>query len=147
MTSSSVCALARHWTILAGEIDARIIPIDQRAPLPSRHQLWNGDPRGHWEGDTLVVETGNFNSLGWISTSQAGGRIKGIRHTDQLRVVERFSRSDEDDTLLLTATIEDGWSLREPVVIKKIWRWAPEQKITPYDACEPATEFSRGKGE
>jgi hypothetical protein len=48
---------------------------------------------------------------------------------------------------MLTATIEDPWSLREPVVAKKIWRWAPEQKISPYDACEPATEFKKGTNE
>ncbi|HEU4694841.1 MAG TPA: hypothetical protein VFS23_41020 [Vicinamibacterales bacterium] len=46
--------------------------------------------------------------------------------------------------MLLTATIEDSWSLREPLILKKIWRWAPDQKITPYDACEPATEFKKG---
>jgi hypothetical protein len=49
--------------------------------------------------------------------------------------------------LTLTATIEDPWGLREPVVAKKIWRWAPEQKITPYDACEPATAFKKGTNE
>ena len=60
---------------------------------------------------------------------------------------ERFTRSDDGETLNLTATIEDPWGLREPVVAKKIWRWAPNQKITPYDACEPATEFKKGTGE
>ena len=90
---------------------------------------------GHWDGDTLVVETvGVAADITWWNA----------QHSDQFRVVERFTRSDEDDTLLLTATIEDPWSLREPLVIKKIWRWAPDQKITPYDACEPATEFKRG---
>ena len=90
---------------------------------------------GHWDGDTLVVETvGVTADITWWNA----------QHSEQFRVVERFTRSDEDDTLLLTATIEDPWSLREPLILKKIWRWAPDQKITPYDACEPATEFKKG---
>ena len=72
--------------------DARIIPIDNRPPLPSRVQFWMGDSRGHWEGDTLVIETTNFNNQGWITTSAASGRIKGIPHTDKLHVVERLKR-------------------------------------------------------
>ena len=83
-----------------------------------------------------------------METSGVAGNITwwNAQHSDQFRVVERFSRSDEDNTLHLMATIEDPWSLREPIVARKIWRWAPDQKISPYDACEPATEFSRGKG-
>ena len=86
--------------------DARIIPLDSRQPRSPRAQSWLGDPRGHWEGDTLVVETTNFNNMGWITTSQASGRIKGIPHTDQLRVVERFTRVAAD-TISYSATIED----------------------------------------
>ncbi len=58
--------------------DARIIPVDGRPPLPSGVRMWMGDSRGRWEGDTLVIETTNFNNKGSISTSAAGGRIKGI---------------------------------------------------------------------
>ena len=119
--------------------EARIIPIrlrpsgatagqvDPRPPLPARHQLWNGDPRGHWEGDTLVVETGNFNNLGWISTSQAGGRIKGIRHTDRLRVVERFTRTSAKE-ISYSATITDPeiytqpWTVAFPLTLDSDYR-------------------------
>lgn len=110
-------------------LDGRTRPVNL-APSRLGHSV------GRWEGDTLVVETSGIaaNITWWRS-----------RHSDQLRVVERFSRSKDGDTLHLTATIEDPWSLREPITVKKIWRWAPCQRITPYESCEPATEFSKGK--
>ncbi len=43
--------------------DARIVPLDDRPPLTDDIRLWTGDSRGYWDGDTLVVETRNFNSL------------------------------------------------------------------------------------
>jgi len=107
--------------------EARVIPIESRPPLPAHHQLWNGDPRGHWDGDTLVVETGNFNNLGWISTSQAGGRIKGIRHTDRLRVVERFTRTSAKE-ISYSATITDPeiytqpWTVAFPLTLDSDYR-------------------------
>jgi len=112
-------------------MDGRGAPADQP---PSRL----GHSVGRWDGETLVVET---------SRVAAGITWWDSQHSDQLRVVERFTRSDDGETLNLTATIEDPWSLREPVVTRKIWRWAPNQKITPYDACEPATEFKKGTNE
>jgi hypothetical protein len=112
-------------------LDGRVAPAEQPA---SRL----GHSIGRFEGDTLVVETSRVAAgiTGWDS-----------QHSDQFRVVERFTRSDDGNTLNLTATLEDPWSLREPVVVKKIWRWAPDQKITPYDACEPATDVKRGTSE
>ena len=71
----------------------------------------------------------------------------GMVVLDHYRSAAAGTRSDDGNTLTLTATIEDPWGLREPVVAKKIWRWAPEQKITPYDACEPATAFKKGTNE
>ena len=40
--------------------DARIIPLDTRPPLPDGVAQWNGDSRGRWDGDTLVIETTHF---------------------------------------------------------------------------------------
>ncbi len=73
--------------------EVRIIPLDRRPHLPSDIKLWMGDSRGHWEGTTLVVETTNFGKKGWIATSGASGRIKGIPQSETLRVVERFTRA------------------------------------------------------
>ena len=96
--------------------DARIIPLD--APrLPVNIRQWNGDSRGRWEGNTLVVESTNFNNKGWIATNVASGRIKGIPHSEALHVIERFTRTDED-TIQYEVTIED------PNVYTKPWKVA-----------------------
>lgn len=124
-----------------GEWDARrTIYLDGRKHPASEGPSAMGHSLGRWDGDTFVVETSdvaaNIAILPDLSTT--------VRHSDQLRIVERYSRSKEGETLHLTATIEDPSTLREPVVFKKIWRWAPESKITPYESCQPPTEFKKG---
>jgi hypothetical protein len=86
--------------------DTRIIPLDGRPHLGDGIRLWNGDPRGRWEGNTLVVETMNFNDKGAIATSAATGRMRGIPHSEQLHVVERFTRISAD-TINYVVTISD----------------------------------------
>ena len=86
--------------------EARIIPVDGRPHLDQSIRLWTGDPRGRWEGDTLVVETTNFNEKGWIATNAASGRLRGVPHSDALRLVERFTRVDAD-TINYEVTIDD----------------------------------------
>lgn len=61
---------------------------------------------GRWDGNTLVVETTNFNDKGWIATNAASARIRGVPHSDALRLVERFARVDAD-TMTYEVTIED----------------------------------------
>jgi hypothetical protein len=95
--------------------NARIIPLDGRPHLPSSVKLWDGDPRGHWEGNTLVVDTTNYNDKGWIGTSAATGRIKGIPQSEALHVVERFTRVDRN-TINYEVTIDD------PKVYTKPWK-------------------------
>ncbi len=86
--------------------NARVIPIDGSPHPPANVKLWDGDSRGHWEGNTLVVDTTNFNNKGWIATSAATGRVKGVMQTEATHVVERFTRTDAD-TLSYEVTIED----------------------------------------
>jgi hypothetical protein len=107
--------------------DARVIPLDGRAPLPSRIRLLEGDSRGRWEGDTLVVETTNFDGTNWIATSAASGRIKGIPQSTALRIVERFTRT-APDRIDYEARIDDPevftrpWTLAFPLTREDDYR-------------------------
>ena len=93
--------------------DVRTIPTDSSPHLPPNVRLWMGDARGRWEGDTLVVDTTNFNNKGVISSSTASGRIRGIRHSERLRVVERFTLADAK-TLRYEVTIDDPEAYARP---------------------------------
>jgi hypothetical protein len=82
--------------------DARMIPTNGRPHLAPNIRQWLGDSRGHWEGDTLVVDTTNFN-----------GR-QGFRGTtENLHVVERFTRVAED-TILYEFTVDDPATWAQP---------------------------------
>jgi hypothetical protein len=90
-------------TILVEMIhDARIIPTDGRPHLPSNVRQWLGDSRGHWEGDTLVVETTNFTD----KTNFRGA-------SENMRLVERFTRADAD-TIIYEFTVYDPSSFTKP---------------------------------
>lgn len=97
--------------------NARVIPMDGRPHLPSSVRLWNGDSRGRWDGNTLVVETTNFNTKG-SATNQAGsGYLQGIRQSEALRVVERFTRISED-------RIDYEVTINDPNVYTRPWKVA-----------------------
>ena len=64
--------------------DARIIPLSAQPFVDDRIRQWMGDARARWEDDVLVVETKNFHDRGWIASSGAGRRLKGIRVSDAL---------------------------------------------------------------
>jgi hypothetical protein len=113
--------------------EARIIPIDGRPHLPGNVRLWNGDPRGRWEGNTLVVDTTNYNDKGWIATQAAAGRIKGVPQTASLHVVERFTPIDPD-TIDYEATIDDPKMFTRPWTVSIPLHRNPAYRIYEY-AC------------
>jgi hypothetical protein len=84
--------------------DTRIIPTDGRPHGPSEIKRWMGDSVGHWEGDTLVVETVNYNPLVVIQ----GGPV-----SDAAKVTERFTRIDAD-TVTYQFTVDDPKTWAKP---------------------------------
>ena len=72
--------------------EPRIVPLGNRPPLHSEIRQWMGDARGHWEGETLVIETTHFTEQGWITPNQNAGRMHGVPVSRRLRTVERFTR-------------------------------------------------------
>jgi hypothetical protein len=82
--------------------DVRIIPLDRRPHLPSGVREWLGDARGHWEGNTLVVETTNFTDK---------SHFRGA--TENMRLIERFTRTDAN-TLNYDFTVEDSATFSKP---------------------------------
>jgi len=82
--------------------DARIIPLDGRGHLPQDMRQWMGDARGHWEGNTLVVDTTNFTDK---------TRFRGS--DDKLHLTERFTRVDPD-TILYEFTVDDPTTFTKP---------------------------------
>ncbi len=93
---------------------ARVIPTDGPRPhLGERIRNWSGDSRGHWEGNTLVVDTTNFNS-----------KIRFRNSTPAMRVTERFTRTDAD-TINYTFTVDDPQTWTRPWTVE-----LPMQKVT-----------------
>ena len=119
-----------------GEWDQRRTIHMNANPSQTQQPSRLGYSAGHWDGDALVIETSHIaaNLAVW-----SDGNL--VRHSDQLRILERYTRSAAGKILNLSTTIEDPWSLREPLVFKKMWRWAPESRIDAYKDCEIPTNL------
>jgi hypothetical protein len=100
--------------------EARMIPVDGRPHLPQAFRFWNGDSRGRWEGNTLVVDITNYNDKSAIATNIASQGMRGVGQSEQLHVVERFTIVDAN-TINYEATIDDPktytarWKVAMPI--------------------------------
>jgi hypothetical protein len=90
--------------------DIRIIPLDGRPAPPSNIRNWMGISRGHWDGDTLVVETTNFNER--TEARNRGLHLEGI--SSNFKLIERFRRKDAD-------TIDYSFTVNDPETFVKPW--------------------------
>ena len=88
--------------------EARIIPLDGRPHVSPEVRMWIGDSRGHWEGDTLVVETTNLTDQTAIGVN--GG---GMKHSESIRITERLTRT-ASDTIQYSMTIDDPVTWEAP---------------------------------
>ena len=108
--------------------DVRFIPLDGRSHVPEFIRQYGGDSRGHWEGETLVVETTNFNSRAFI-------RNFNSNLTEALHVVERFTRIGPD-------TLDYEFTVNDP----NIWtsEWSGSLPMTRID--QPLYEYACHEG-
>ncbi|HBW82815.1 MAG TPA: hypothetical protein DEF79_02120 [Gammaproteobacteria bacterium] len=96
--------------------DVRILSLSKEAHVDSKVKLWMGDSVARWDGDTLEIETTNFNDRGMLANSMAGGRLKGVPISEDFHVLERFTRVSLD-TIIWEARMTDPESLTAPFTI------------------------------
>jgi hypothetical protein len=104
--------------------EARIVPLDGRRHAEKEIREWTGDPRGHWEGETLVVESTNFSEKSNFRGSSAG-----------LHLVERFTRTDPG-TILYQFRVDDPSTFTKP--------WSAEMPMSKMDS--PIFEYACTEG-
>jgi hypothetical protein len=114
--------------VMLFEVDSlrREIYTDGQPHDASLVPLWMGNSIGHWEGDTLVVDTVNFNDRTWLD------RI-GHPHSDQLHVIERFRRTAQDHLV-------DDITIDDPKAYTKPWTARLEFKLRPWKLTEQFCE-------
>ena len=101
--------------------EARIIPVDGRPPLADEIKQWMGESRGYWDGNTLVVETTNFNGkTGMTNVGIPGSPSGDTPTTTDMRITERFERVGPDQinysmTVEDPAVLESSWTARYPM--------------------------------
>lgn len=105
----------------------RQVFLDGRAQPKDPDPSWMGHSIGHWEGDTLVVDTAGFNDRSWLDA-------QGHPHTEQMHVIERMRRPDLGH-LEIEYTIEDPATYAKPWIIKRVADLDPDDDVGEY-VCE-----------
>ena len=109
---------APGYVVIRNEMihESRVIPLDQRPHVGRNIHLYLGDSRGHWEGNTLVIETTNFTNKTSVGSNGVAYNGEGGRNSEALRLIERLTRVDED-TINYQATIDDPQTWTKPWTI------------------------------
>jgi hypothetical protein len=116
--------------------ETRIIPLDGRPHLPGTMDTWLGDSHGHFEGDTLVIDTTNFN--GKSPMTIVSSRATSVPTSRQMHVVERLTPIDHDH-IQYEATIEDPDILTAPWKMSFPWTRNDKYQFFEY-ACAEGNE-------
>lgn len=122
--------------------EARIIPTDGRPFLDPSIKQYLGESRGRWEGNTLVVETKNFNGKPAMTNSGVPGSPPLTPSTENMRFTERFTRTDDD-------TIEYQMTVEAPEILTSSWSaafpWKRDDKYEMFEyACHEGNTAIRG---
>jgi hypothetical protein len=99
--------------------EARLIPIGRQAPVGKNVHSYMGSPRGRWEGNTLVVESTNFNDRTGL-----GGNGGGSIHSENLRLIERFNKVDAE-------TVHYEFTVDDPTIYTRPWKVALDLTTKP----------------
>jgi hypothetical protein len=120
--------------------EARVIPTDGRPPLSSEVKQWMGESRGRWEGNTLVVETTNYQEGPPMINLAVVGSPPGNRFpiSDQMKTTERITRLN-DDWWLYEITTEDPVILTRPFTVRYPMHHDPEYWSPEYACHEDNT--------
>jgi len=114
----------------------KVFHLDGRAHDPNKVGTWFGDSVGHWDGDTLVVDTVNFNGKTRLDTI-------GHPHSDQLHVIEHFQRKDAGH-IAYEITIDDPKYYTHPWKNTRIFTLRPDWEIMEYSCEENNKDFLEG---
>jgi hypothetical protein len=118
---------AREFVFLYEDVSGpffRIVPMRRDVKRADESESYLGDAHGRWEGDTLVVETSNFNDLTWLTDD-------GAFHSPKLKVTERLTRTGNE--------IEYRSRVEDPAVLAEAWEPRPRRMIlTDTEMAEPA---------
>jgi hypothetical protein len=120
--------------------EARIIPIARKGPPPAPVKGWMGYSVGHWEGDSLVIETTNFIPGQPIGGEGAGGHA--IPNSEQMKVVERLTPTGPNH-IHYEAWVSDPVTLSAPFKLDFPWTRRPDYVQYEY-ACFEGNEQTRG---
>ena len=109
--------------------DVRAIHLNQQQPT-SPTPTYMGHSVGHWEGNTLVVDTVGFNDKTWLD-------FEGSPHGRKLHVIERMRKIDDGKTLEDLITVEDPEYYTRPFTIRRLLHWRPDMRMPDF-TCEEA---------
>ena len=115
----------------------RHISLDRREHPRNLDFTWMGDSIGHWEGDTLVVDTAGLNDKTWLDQV-------GHPHSDSLHVVERIRRVNRD-TLQDDLTIDDPRAYAKPWTGQQVFKLKPAWRLSEYICEDNVTGEAAGK--
>jgi hypothetical protein len=126
------------------EINHMIRRVDMQNPLPPQKDLellpfYAGHSAGHWEGDTLVIETAGYNATTFLDNS-------GAPHSDQLRTTERIRKLDNGKTLEDVVTIHDPAVFTRDWTARFVYQARPDLRIMDWNCGEKHRDIAQVKG-
>jgi hypothetical protein len=123
-----------YFVEVGGPHSFRTVYMDGREHPKNAEPSFFGHSVGHWEGETLVIDSNGYNEKFWLTR-------EGIPHTESLHLTERFTRSDYE-TLVYQATIDDPGAYTRPWTGGWYIRWQTGEELYEY-VCQDNNRDAR----